>query len=162
MEMVSHDFSSGNVLYHLLCAGPVTYLYDVTEFLEITHMCNLKHVCLQACCLHLWVVELCTLILSENDLLPVCTLLQGKNKAEQGASLSRKPTGGRTWQAATDTRLWLTESSWGDQTPLKYVYVAWSKSAKPVFPGVLWLVSNQGYKYKSFPPPQKKVKFLEM
>lgn len=54
VEMVSDDFSSGNVLYHLLCAGPVTYLYDVTESLEITHVCNLKqHVCLQACCLHL-------------------------------------------------------------------------------------------------------------
>lgn len=25
VEMVSDDFSSGNVLYHLLCAGPVTY-----------------------------------------------------------------------------------------------------------------------------------------
>lgn len=45
VEMVSDDCSSGNVLYHLLCACPVSYLYDVIEFLEIIHVCNLKHAC---------------------------------------------------------------------------------------------------------------------
>lgn len=43
-EMVSDDFSSGNnVLHHVLCTDPIIYLYDMTEFLETTHMCSLKH-----------------------------------------------------------------------------------------------------------------------
>lgn len=55
--MVSDDFSSdNNVLYSILCIRPVIYLYDVNEFIEATHACNLKHTCLQARCLHPWVV----------------------------------------------------------------------------------------------------------
>lgn len=56
--MVSDDFSSANnVLYHVLCTGLIIYLYDVTEFLGVTHTCSLKHVCAQAWCLT-WLCDL--------------------------------------------------------------------------------------------------------
>lgn len=58
--MVCDDFSSGNtVLYHVLCTGPVVYLYDVAEFLEATHMSSLKHMCV--CRLSALVHQLCDL-----------------------------------------------------------------------------------------------------
>lgn len=41
--MVSYYFSSGNnVLCHVLRTCLIIYLYDVTSFLEFTHMCNLS------------------------------------------------------------------------------------------------------------------------